>query len=197
MARENGFRRKKRSSGVVERVPGAAHGTDEVGHAGEIDRLAQAADVDVDGACLDIDVMTPYLVEQLLARKDAAGMLHEEAQQAELRRPEMDRSALTGYAMGYEIHGKIGEAQHLLGARRLGAAHHGAQSRDQLGWAERLDDVVVGAAVETAHAVALFAARRQHDDGYRARGGSATDLPAHLDAGDERQHPVKQDDVGL
>src|SRR5260221_14624741 len=135
MAIENGFRRKKRSSGVVERVPGAAHGADEVGRAGEIDRLAQAADVDVDGACLDIDVMAPDLVEQLLAQEDAAGMLHEEAQQAELGGPEMDRPAVTGYAMSHEIHGKIGEAQHLLCACRLGPAHPRPQSPGPLGWA--------------------------------------------------------------
>src|ERR1700737_1015335 len=103
MGIESGFRRKMRSSGVVERVPSAAHGADEVGRAGEIDRLAQAADVDVDGACLDIDVMAPHLVEQLLAREDAAGMLHEEAQQAELGGAEMNRAGSAGHAMGDEV----------------------------------------------------------------------------------------------
>jgi hypothetical protein len=42
----------------------------------------------VDRARLDIDVVAPDRVQQLLARKDAAGMLEQEAQQAEFRRPE-------------------------------------------------------------------------------------------------------------
>jgi hypothetical protein len=41
---------------VVERVAGAAHGADRVGGAAAVERLAQAPDMDVDGALVDIGV---------------------------------------------------------------------------------------------------------------------------------------------
>jgi hypothetical protein len=52
---------------VVERIAGAAHGADRVGLMAAVERLAQAADVDVDGALVDVDVGAPHAVEQLLA----------------------------------------------------------------------------------------------------------------------------------
>ncbi len=54
--------------------------------------------------------------------------------------------------------------QRLVVGARAGPAHHRAQPGDELARAERLGDVIVGAAVEAAHLVGLFAARGQHDD---------------------------------
>src|SRR5262245_61530582 len=73
----------------IERIARGADGADDVGVVLAVQRHAQAADMDVDGACLDIDVLAPHRIEQLLAREYAAGMLHEMAQQAELGGPEM------------------------------------------------------------------------------------------------------------
>src|ERR1700675_4541677 len=83
---------------IVERVAGAAHGADRILLAAGIEQLAQAADVDVDGALVDIDVAAPDAVEQLLAREHAAGMLEEELQQAIFGRAEIDLAAGTGDA---------------------------------------------------------------------------------------------------
>jgi hypothetical protein len=44
-------------------ISGAAHGADDILHVGEVQRLAQATDMDIDGAFVDIDVMTPDAVE--------------------------------------------------------------------------------------------------------------------------------------
>src|SRR5713226_3834716 len=74
----------------VEGVAGGADGADEVGVLVAVQRDAQAADMDVDGAGLDIDVLAPHRVQKLLAREDAAGMLHEMAQQAGLGGPRVD-----------------------------------------------------------------------------------------------------------
>src|ERR1700704_2736296 len=68
---------------VVERVAGAAHGADRIGGAAAIERLAQASDMDVDGALVDIDVAAPDAVEQLLPREHPAGILHQEFEQPE------------------------------------------------------------------------------------------------------------------
>ena len=64
----------------------------------------------VDGARLDIDVLAPHRVEQLLAREDAAGMLHEVAQQAELGRAEMDRLAAARHPVRDQVHDDVGVA---------------------------------------------------------------------------------------
>jgi H+/Cl- antiporter ClcA len=52
---------------LVEGVAGGAHGAQDVGPALLVQRLAQAADVHIDSAGLDIDVVPPDRVEQLLA----------------------------------------------------------------------------------------------------------------------------------
>ena len=48
---------------VVERVAGAAHGADRVGHLAAVDGLAQPADMHVDGALIDVDLRAPDAVE--------------------------------------------------------------------------------------------------------------------------------------
>src|SRR5580704_15355247 len=78
---------------IVQRVAGAAHGADRIDGVAAVERLAQAADMDVDGALVDIDVAAPHPVEQLLAGKNPAGAFHQVFEQAELGRPEIDRAA--------------------------------------------------------------------------------------------------------
>ena len=47
---------RRLAEAVIQRVAGAAHGADRVGLAAAVERLAQAADVHVDGALVDIDL---------------------------------------------------------------------------------------------------------------------------------------------
>src|ERR1700731_966786 len=78
---------------VVEGVTGAANGADRGGGGAAIERFAQASDMDVDGALVDVDVPAPDTVEQLLARKHPARVLHQEFEQAEFGRPERNVAA--------------------------------------------------------------------------------------------------------
>src|SRR6266540_6107885 len=80
---------------VIQRISGAAHGADRVLLAAGIEQFAQAADMDIDGALVDIDVAAPDAVEQLLAAEDAAGMFEEKFQQTVLGRAEIDLAART------------------------------------------------------------------------------------------------------
>ena len=68
----------------IERVAGAAHRTDQVDVFRVVERLAQPPDMDVDGPRLDIDVVTPDDVQQLVPAEHTAGMLHEMPQKPEL-----------------------------------------------------------------------------------------------------------------
>ena len=75
-----------------------------------------------------------------------------------------------------------------------GAAQHGADAAAQLGEAERLGDVVVGAGLEPLDGVGLAVERGQHDDRHdvAARAQRAADVVA-VRARPERD--VEQDDV--
>src|SRR5207302_5735626 len=57
-----------------------------------LERLAQTADVHVDGAFLHVHVAAPDAIEQLIARVHALGVRHEELEHAVLGRPERDRA---------------------------------------------------------------------------------------------------------
>ena len=76
----------------VERIASAADGADDVRIA---QRQAQAADVDIDRAELDILAVRPDGLEQLLARKDAAWIFEEVTQQAIFGGPELDGLAVS------------------------------------------------------------------------------------------------------
>ena len=77
---------------------------------------------------------------------------------------------------------------------RLCAAHAGADPRKQLFQCERLDEVVVGAGVESGDAVAERVLRGQHQH-RRARAARAHP-PAHLEAVHRRHRHVQDHDVG-
>src|SRR5882757_934342 len=81
---------------IIQRIAGAAHGADRVLLAAGIEQFAQAADMHIDGALVDIDVAAPDAVEQLLAAEHPPRMLKEELQQAVLGRAEIDRPARAG-----------------------------------------------------------------------------------------------------
>ncbi len=84
------------SSGTVltrdsEPVAAAAHRLDEAVLSERLERLAQAPDVDVDRALLDIDVVAPHVVQQLRARMHALRTREQEAQQPEFGGAERNR----------------------------------------------------------------------------------------------------------
>src|SRR5438270_13185204 len=103
----------------------------------------------------------------------------------------MDWLTVANDAVSGKIHDDVGKAQMFLRRVVGGAAHDGTDTRYQLGWAERLRHVIVGAAVEATNSVALLAARGQHDDRQAAQLGRPANLAADLDPRDQRQHPVE------
>ena len=68
-------------------------------------------------------------------------------------------------------------------------------ARFELLHGEGLDDVIVGAERQAAHALALLAARREHDHRHVARLVARPQPPANFEAGDARQHPVENDEI--
>ncbi len=152
--------------------------------------------MDVDRARLDIDVIAPDRVEQLLARKDAARMLHQIVEQLVFRRAEMNVTAGALHTVRQAIDADLAERDAVFRQARTDAAQHGADACHQFDHGERLDDIVVGAGVEAADTVALFRARRQHDDRQVAGIALGTQAAADLDARHLGHHPVADQQVG-
>ena len=91
--------------GLVERIARAAHGPDRIGLARQVEGLAQAADMHIHRSLVDIDVVSPHRVEQMLAAEDPAGALHQEFQQPEFGRAEMQ--FLAGAAQPGAFRGRV------------------------------------------------------------------------------------------
>src|SRR4051794_35996921 len=78
------------TSARLEAVAGAANRADRVGAPGAHERLAQAADVHVDSALVDVDLVAPHAVEQLATCEHATRRLHEELEQPVVGWTQMD-----------------------------------------------------------------------------------------------------------
>ena len=162
--------------------------------------LAQPADVDVDRAVEDRGVVAAVdHVEELVAGEDPAAGLEEDLEQPELDAGQRDRPAIAGDLVAVGIEDEVGVAE--AGGGCGGAGPRSARSAaragrsledppdadDELGGAERLREVVVGAVLETGDAVDGRAAGRQHEDrdvavglpADRADDGAAVELGEH------------------
>src|SRR5262249_57848524 len=125
---------------------------DEVAAAVLVEGLAQAPDVDVDGARLDLGFAAPDCVQELLPREDAARPLQEHAQEPELSRAQMHGVAVPGDAVARKVHHEVGITQRLGAGGRPRAAQYPLEARPPLGDAEGLHDVVAGAPLAAADA---------------------------------------------
>jgi hypothetical protein len=180
----------------IERIAGRAHGADRIHLGIAIERTAQATDVHIDGASLDVDIRTPDRIEQLLAREDAAGVLHEVFEQAEFRRPEMDLFTRALHPVCGAVDRDVADHDLVFSQARTNTAQDGAQAGEELVHRERLGQVIVGALIEATDAIALVAAGRQHDDRRVARLAARAQPAADFDPRNLGQHPVEQDEIG-
>src|SRR6476469_8189085 len=89
--------------GLIERVTRSADSSDWIALARAVHGLAQAADMDVDRALVDLGVHAPDAVEQLGSAEDAAGALHQEFQHAEFGGTEMQLASAPAHALGLAV----------------------------------------------------------------------------------------------
>ena len=84
----------------------------------------------IDSALFDIDIAAPDGIEQLFAAEHPAGVFEEMAQQAELGRAKLHRTALARHLVGRGIHDDAGKFEVAALQRRAQAAQHGADAGD-------------------------------------------------------------------
>src|SRR5688572_5770616 len=104
----------------------------------------------VDGAVIYIDVGATNIVEQLTARKDTAGRLHQEFQETEFRRAEFEFAFLAVDAVLLAVELEVAKAQHMRQKAWIDPAQHGFDASKQLRCRERLDHIIVRAGRKAA-----------------------------------------------
>ena len=184
--------RQRAHASLLQPVADAAHRLDRVAAERPVDLLAQVADVDVDDVRAALERHVPRAFEQLRAGQHAAGPAHEQLEQRELLRREVELVVAAPGAVRGRVEPQVAdlELDRPLGRR---AARERAQPREQLVERERL----------------RRGSRRRRRRGRprgrrprRARSASAPasrrrlpQPPADLEAVDARQHDVEHDRV--
>ena len=181
------------SSSVVEPVAHAAHGGDGAGS----ELLAQVADVDVDDVRAGVEVEAPDLVEELFAGEHLAGVHHQGLGEGELAGGELELALADGGAAGAYVEADAAGLEDVVsgGAAVGGGAEPEPDPGEQLGEAERLGHVVVGAALERGDRVGDRVARGEDDD--RELRALGPELVEHLEAVDPGQADVEHHQVEL
>src|SRR5215813_4646123 len=132
--------------GQREQIAQAAYRLDHV----DAELLADAADEDLDGVGVTIEVLIVEVLNELRARHHAAGMMHQIGQQAVFVRGELDRVAVDRHTPGAGVEPNRAAVELALGVTGR-PAQQGAHARKHLLEMEWLGDIVVGAGVETLH----------------------------------------------
>jgi hypothetical protein len=129
----------------------------------------QATDEHLDRVRVAVEVLVVEVVDDLAARDDAAGVVHEIGEQPVLVRGQLDVVAVDRDAARARV--ELHRAADQLARRMAGRpAQQRADARQHLLHVEGLCDVVVGAGVEALDLVAPAVARGQDQDRHGAAG---------------------------
>ena len=141
-------------------------------------------------------MIAPYLVEQLHAGMDALGVGHEEMQQAELGRPQVQAHAVAADPVRGRIQPQTPDLDHVVRHLRRAPAQHRLDARQQFSRRERLGDIVVCSRLQAHDLVLLGRFGGEHDDGDTAGARAAAQLARDRQTRLPRQHPVEQHQIG-
>ena len=137
----------------TEAIPDAAHRMDQGIGLSVVDLAADASDIDVDDVRRRIEMQVPDVLQQHCAGDDAAFVADQVLQELELTRQQRDLLAAPARITRDQVDGKIADAQNRFFSDRVAAAAERLQAREQLDEGERLDELVVAAGAQAAHAV--------------------------------------------
>ena len=119
----------------------------------------------VDGAFFDEDVIAPHLIEQLGAAENALGVRHEEMQQTEFGRPQIERAPGDVDPMCARVDTKPLGLNAVVSHFGCTAAQYRLDTRHQLTRRKRFGQIIVGAGFQTGHLILLLASGSQQNNG--------------------------------
>ena len=138
--------------------------------------------MNIDRSLISIPVRTPYVVEELLARKGATGGLEEIHEQVVLTGSQLNRSSSVGglasaaVNLDRTVDQRIGCV--LLSPSGPGAAQDGFRPCGHLPWGERFRHVVISTHFQSEDPIELGIACRHHHD--RSIGMGHAKLSTHF-----------------
>ena len=147
--------------------------------------------------------VAPYVFQQLLGGVHAFAVTHQELQELKLLGLQADRLVMQRDLAGSPGEGQLAGFDHVAGRsvsvtnllpQQLATTQHGLHARHEFPHGERLGHVVVGADLETDHAVDFIVAGRQHQQRHSTR---PANLAAHVEAVHAGKHEVQHHQVRL
>ena len=148
--------------------------------------------MDGDNVRAVVVVDVPALLQQLVPREHLSRPAHEQLEQRELLRRQLDLGVAAPDALGGGVELQVADFEH-GGSFDCSAADDRAQSRPQLRERERLDQVVVGARVEPVDAIVHRVTSRQEE--HRRPNPAGAQAGAGLESVHARQHDVQHNCV--
>src|SRR5690348_8152198 len=175
----------------TEAVPDAAHRMDQRIGLLIVDLAAQASDIDVNDIGRRIEMKIPDVLQQHGTRNDTAFVAHQVLQELEFLRQKQNFLAAPAGGARDQIDGEIADTQDGFLGDGVAPSAQRLESRQQFEERKRLDQVIVAARTQAAHAIIDFAERADDQEG---RGDAViAQLPHDGDAVDIRQHTIDRD----
>src|SRR5208282_2486085 len=124
-----------------------------------IDLAAHAADVDVDDIGHRIEMQIPHMLQKHRPGHDTALVAYEIFEHLKLSRQQVDFLVPAGYRPRHQVEFEIADAQNPFLAGAFAAPNQRLDPRNQLREGEWLDEVIVAARPQAAHAFVDLAER--------------------------------------
>src|SRR3990172_4574198 len=173
----------------LQTIANSPNGLDLVWLARSLELGPQVGKINVDQKRAHVRLIGPDKIKDMLPGKDLFVVAHETLEQLPFGRGQVKRSFSAPGGMSAQVHDEVAVSQLPDIAPQLGEpTSEGAHTCQQFFESERLDHVVVGAAVEPGDSVFNLATSRQEQGGGREAG--AADSPADGRPVAAGKHPV-------
>lgn len=180
---------------VRKPVPETPDGKDEPWIGGVFLYLcSKSADMHVDGPGFNEGFITPYVIEQLIARIKPAGVGRQKSEKFELRGAQLDLSASKGYRVVPPVHLEAAVTDDILSILHLlpfRPSKNRFDTGDKLPDTEGFRNVIIGAHLQTQDPVQFVIFRSEHDDGEVLEIGALPYDPAYFHPLNARKHEIE------